>query len=78
MAGSSETWAGVIPLLADKFTVVAPDLPGHGESDKDPGDYSLGSFASALRDLLAVLDVERATVVGHSLGSGIAMQIAYQ
>lgn len=78
LAGSSSTWADVLPLLAEKFTVVSPDLPGHGDSDKGPGDYSLGSLASILRDLLAVLDIERATIVGQSLGGGIAMQLAYQ
>jgi pimeloyl-ACP methyl ester carboxylesterase len=78
LAGSSITWAGALPLLAETFTVVSPDLPGHGASDKAPGDYSLGSLASILRDLLAVLDIERATIVGQSLGGGIAMQFAYQ
>ncbi len=78
MAGSSDTWAAVLPLLAEHFTVLAPDLPGHGQSDKAPGDYSLGSYASTLRDLMAVLDIERATIVGQSLGGGIAMQFAYQ
>lgn len=78
MAGSSDTWAAVLPLLAEHFTVLAPDLPGHGQSDKAPGDYSLGSYATTLRDLMAVLDIERATIVGQSLGGGIAMQFAYQ
>lgn len=78
LAGSSSTWADVLPQLSEQFTVVSPDLPGHGDSDKAPGDYSLGSLASILRDLLAVLDIERATIIGHSLGGGIAMQFAYQ
>jgi pimeloyl-ACP methyl ester carboxylesterase len=78
MAGSSDTWTAALPLLADNFDVVAPDLPGHGQSDKAPGDYSLGSYASVLRDLLAVLDIDRATIIGQSLGGGIAMQFAYQ
>lgn len=78
MAGSSRTWGDVLPALARRFTVVAPDLLGHGESAKPPGDYSLGAFASGLRDLLGVLGVERATVVGQSLGGGVAMQLAYQ
>jgi pimeloyl-ACP methyl ester carboxylesterase len=58
--------------------VIAPDLLGHGESAKPMGDYSLGAFASGLRDFLAALDVPRATIVGHSFGGGIAMQLAYQ
>ena len=78
IAGSSRTWLDVMSLLAPHFTVVAPDLIGHGESDKPLGDYSLGAYASGLRDLLAVLGIERATVVGQSLGGGIAMQLAYQ
>ena len=78
IAGSSETWLPLIPLLADRYTVIAPDLLGHGDSAKPRGDYSLGAYASGIRDLLAVLDHERATFVGHSLGGGIAMQLAYQ
>jgi pimeloyl-ACP methyl ester carboxylesterase len=78
IAGSSRAWTEVMPLLARAFTVVAPDLIGHGESAKPLGDYSLGAYASGLRDLMAVLDIERATLVGQSLGGGIAMQLAYQ
>ena len=78
MAGSGTTWKHVMPALSKEFTVVAPDLLGHGRSDKEPGDYSLGAFASMLRDLLVALGHERATVVGQSLGGGIAMQLAYQ
>jgi pimeloyl-ACP methyl ester carboxylesterase len=78
MAGSARTWAEVVPLLARDFTVLAPDLIGHGESGKPVGDYSLGAYASGLRDLLAVLGIERATLVGHSFGGGVAMQLAYQ
>ena len=78
IAGSSTTWRGVLPALAQRYTVVAPDLLGHGHSAKPRGDYSLGAYASGIRDLLAVLGLERATVIGHSLGGGIAMQFAYQ
>ena len=78
IAGSSGTWVPVMPLLAERFTVIAPDLLGHGESAKPRGDYSLGAYASGVRDLLGVLGHERATVVGHSLGGGVAMQFAYQ
>ncbi len=78
IAGSSGTWVPVMPLLGEHFTVIAPDLLGHGESAKPRGDYSLGAYASGIRDLLGVLGHERATVVGHSLGGGIAMQFAYQ
>jgi pimeloyl-ACP methyl ester carboxylesterase len=78
IAGSSGTWVPVMPLLAEHYTVIAPDLQGHGESAKPRGDYSLGAYASGIRDLLGVLGHERATVVGHSLGGGVAMQFAYQ
>lgn len=78
IAGSSLTWDGVIGPLARDFTVVAPDLLGHGESAKPRGDYSLGAYASGLRDLLAVLGHDRATILGHSLGGGVAMVFAYQ
>jgi pimeloyl-ACP methyl ester carboxylesterase len=78
VAGSSSTWVPIMPLLAERFTVVAPDLLGHGESAKPRGDYSLGAYASGIRDLLVVLGHDRATFVGHSLGGGIAMQLAYQ
>jgi pimeloyl-ACP methyl ester carboxylesterase len=78
MARSSATWRAAIPVLAKRFTVIAPDLLGHGESEKPRGDYSLGAFASGVRDVLLALGHERATVVGHSLGGGVAMQFAYQ
>ncbi len=78
MAGTCENWREVIEPLARHHTVIAPDLPGHGLSAGGPGDYSLGNLASGLRDLLLVLGYERATLVGHSLGGGIAMQFSYQ
>ncbi len=78
MGGSSNSWSGVIPLLARKYRVIAPDLLGHGESDKPRGDYSVGAFAVLLRDLLDALDIPEVTIIGHSLGGGIAMQFAHQ
>ena len=78
MAGSSQTWRAVLPQLAKKYRVIAPDLLGHGQSSKPRTDYSLGAFAVGLRDLLDELGVESATVVGQSLGGGIAMQFLYQ
>ncbi len=78
IAGSSATWRAVMPALAEKYTVIAPDLLGHGHSAKPRGDYSLGAYASGIRDLLAVLGRQRATLIGHSLGGGVAMQFAYQ
>ena len=79
MAGSSGTWRSVIPQLSKKFRVIAPDLLGHGESAKPRvADYSLGAFAVWLRDLLDELGVSQATLVGQSLGGGVAMQFVYQ
>jgi pimeloyl-ACP methyl ester carboxylesterase len=78
ITGTSDTWREVLPMLVDDYTVVAPDLLGHGESAKPRGDYSLGAFAAGIRDLLIALGHDRATVVGHSLGGGVAMQFAYQ
>ncbi|RAV05976.1 alpha/beta hydrolase [Mycolicibacterium sp. GF69] len=78
MAGSSETWRAVVPQLARRYRVIAPDLLGHGQSDKPRGDYSLGAFAVWLRDLLDELGITQATIVGQSLGGGVAMQFVYQ
>jgi pimeloyl-ACP methyl ester carboxylesterase len=74
----SASWEPVHAKLAQRFTVIAPDLLGHGESDKPRADYSLAAFANGMRDLLAVLGIDRVTVVGHSFGGGVAMQFAYQ
>jgi pimeloyl-ACP methyl ester carboxylesterase len=78
IASTADTWAPVAAALAERHTVLAPDLLGHGDSAKPRGDYSLGAYASGVRDLVAALGYDRATVVGHSLGGGIAMQFAYQ
>ena len=78
ITSSSRTWQSVMEGLAEEHTVIAPDLMGHGRSAKPRGDYSLGAHASGMRDLLAYLGIRSATVVGHSLGGGIAMQFAYQ
>jgi pimeloyl-ACP methyl ester carboxylesterase len=78
MAGSSNTWRAVLPQLAKRYRVIAPDLLGHGESAKPRSDYSLGAFAVGLRDLLDELGITSVTVVGQSLGGGVAMQFVYQ
>ena len=78
LTSSSATWDPVIPALAEHAHVIAPDLLGHGRSDKPQADYSLGSLATLLRDLLERLGHDHATVVGHSLGGGVALQFAYQ
>jgi len=78
ITSASDTWRDLLPFLAESNTVIAPDLLGHGESAKPRGDYSLGAYAAGIRDLLLALGHQRATVVGHSLGGGVAMQFAYQ
>src|SRR5664279_5473247 len=78
ITADSSTWRRVMPYLARRFTVIAPDLIGHGHSAKPKGDYSLGAHASSVRDLLLALGHDRASFLGHSLGGGIAMQISYQ
>jgi pimeloyl-ACP methyl ester carboxylesterase len=72
------TWQPVIGALARRYTVIAPDLLGHGQSAKPRADYSVGGYANAMRDLLTVLGIDKVTVVGHSFGGGVAMQFAYQ
>jgi pimeloyl-ACP methyl ester carboxylesterase len=78
LAGSAMTWRHVMAPLAERFTVIAPDLLGQGESDKPRAEYSLGAHVDTLRDLLDALGHEQATFVGQSLGGGVAMQLAYQ
>ncbi|MGH2953864.1 MAG: alpha/beta fold hydrolase [Solirubrobacterales bacterium] len=78
ITGRGDQWQATIEALAGSHTVLAPDLLGHGQSAKPRGDYSLGAYASGVRDLVVALGHDRGTVVGHSLGGGIAMQFAYQ
>jgi pimeloyl-ACP methyl ester carboxylesterase len=78
MVNSSRHWESVALRLADEYTVIAPDLLGHGDSAAVRGDYSLGAHAASIRDLLAAIGIDRATIVGHSLGGGVAMQFFYQ
>src|SRR5215212_8404970 len=78
ITSTSATWERVMPYLATRYTVIAPDLLGHGQSAKPRGDYSLGAYASGVRDLMVTLGHESATFVGHSLGGGVVMQLSYQ
>ncbi|MDQ6846122.1 MAG: alpha/beta fold hydrolase [Candidatus Dormibacteraeota bacterium] len=78
IAEAAWAWEVIIPALARRHRVIAPDLLGHGRSAKPRGDYSLGNQATLMRDLMISLDIEHATLVGHSLGGGITMQFAYQ
>ena len=78
MVNSSRHWRDVAERLAERHTVIAPDLIGHGDSATPRGDYSLGAHATVIRDLLSALGIEKATMVGHSLGGGIAMVYFWQ
>ncbi|HVO54817.1 MAG TPA: alpha/beta fold hydrolase [Solirubrobacterales bacterium] len=78
MINSSRHWEAVATRLAESHRVIAPDLIGHGDAATPRGDYSLGAHAASIRDLLSAIGVERATIVGHSLGGGVAMQFFYQ
>jgi pimeloyl-ACP methyl ester carboxylesterase len=78
LGGDRHTWRALLPGLARNHTVIAPDLPGHGDSDPPAGDYSLGAHATSLRDLLLALGIRRASIAGHSLGGGVALQAGYQ
>jgi pimeloyl-ACP methyl ester carboxylesterase len=78
ITGHGAAWDPVTTRLAREHRVLVPDLLGHGTSAKPRGDYSLGAYASGLRDLMVALGEPKATVVGHSLGGGVAMQFAYQ
>ncbi|TKA09194.1 alpha/beta fold hydrolase [Actinacidiphila oryziradicis] len=78
LGDSSVTWSPILARLARQRTVIAPDLLGHGGSEQPRADYAVAAYACGMRDLLAVLGIDRVTVVGHSLGAGVAMQFAYQ
>ncbi|MBA2342315.1 MAG: alpha/beta fold hydrolase, partial [Thermoleophilaceae bacterium] len=79
ITGDSDAWVSVLHRLAGTgHEVIAPDMPGAGASERQRGDHSLGAHASMLRDLLTAIDREPVTLVGHSLGGGMAMQFSYQ
>src|SRR5690349_19763531 len=78
MVNSSRHWEKVAESLAPDYRVIAPDLIGHGDTAGPRGDYSLGAHAARIRDLLAILGVDHATLVGHSYGGGVAMQFFWQ
>jgi pimeloyl-ACP methyl ester carboxylesterase len=77
LAGDRRTWDPVIDRLGEWAHVIAPDLPGHGEAEPGGGDYSIPGYAAYLRDVLRLLRIGPVTVVGHSLGGGVAMQLTY-
>jgi pimeloyl-ACP methyl ester carboxylesterase len=78
VGSSLHTWDPVLPAFAAGHQVVAPDLIGYGASDKPRTDYGPSALANSVRDLLTVLNISRATLIGNSFGGGVAMQFAYQ
>lgn len=74
--GSSSDFTRLTPLLDQRFRVIAPDLPGFGASPRDVPDYSIRAHADYARQLLDRLDVERAHVLGFSMGGGVALELA--
>ncbi len=69
-------WSSIIPRLARRFRVIAPDVVGFGATDKPRGPYDRRYFASWLSGFLDALSLGRAALVGHSLGGAIALQLA--
>lgn len=74
---ATHSWAGLLPLLARRFRVVAPDLPGHGFTDTpDRTDLSLPEMAARVAGLLAALKIRPAITVAHSAGAAVALRLA--
>jgi pimeloyl-ACP methyl ester carboxylesterase len=76
MDSASLSWGPVIGPLAAEHCVYAPDWPGYGDSDRPRISYTMSWYVAFLRDLLDVLAIERATLVGVSMGGGIALGFA--
>jgi pimeloyl-ACP methyl ester carboxylesterase len=74
---SARAWDHTMLPLAARYDVIAPDLPGCGKSDKPRTDYSLGNQAAAVRYFMDALGIDRATIIGHSLGGGVTMTFSY-
>jgi pimeloyl-ACP methyl ester carboxylesterase len=77
IASNARTWDPVIEELARDHAIVAPDLSGHSRLEQVVGDFSIGGYASLVRDFLMSLGMARVTLVGHSLGGGIALQLLH-
>jgi len=77
-AETSRMWRPIIPLLAEKFTVIAPDLPGIGDSAIPPNGLDMKTSASRIHELVRSLGVEKARVVGHDIGLMVAYAYATQ
>ena len=78
LADTADAWGRVLPTLATRCRVFAPDLLGCGDSDKPAVDYSLWAQATYLRHFMDNVGIERAIIVGHSLGGGLALHMYMQ
>lgn len=76
LSASSQIWQHVVEDFADRYRVVAPDLPGHGESEKPDAPYTIDFYAGVLRTLARELGIDRAIVAGSSLGGKISIELA--
>jgi len=76
LGGSKISWVPLLAPLAASHRVIVPDLPGHGESEKPRAEYSPRFFAKVVRHLFDDLEVDRALVVGNSMGGRIALELA--
>ena len=77
-AQTSRMWRPIIPRLAERFTVIAPDLPGIGDSAIPPSGLDMKTSATRIHALARSLGVEKARVVGHDIGLMVAYAYATQ
>ena len=76
LTASHAVWQPTIEAFADRWRVIAPDLPGHGESAKPDAPYTIDFFAGMVRSLARALEVHEAVVCGSSLGGRVALELA--
>ena len=76
LGGSKVTWLPLVAPLSERYRVVVPDLPGHGESEKVRADYSPRFYARVVRHLFDELGIEQAVVLGNSMGGRVALELA--
>ncbi|MFB5087509.1 alpha/beta hydrolase [Psychrobacillus sp. PGGUH221] len=74
--GSSAYWSRVVPLLANQYRVIAIDLPGHGESEVQDNVNQIDDYADFIHQFLDSLEVDKVTMLGHSLGGYITLAFA--
>jgi len=78
LGGSSRSWKYVLPYFTDKYRVIAYDLRGHGRSEVVPGAYKIQDHKNDLKELLNLLKVNKPVLIGHSIGSLIAIDYALE